>query len=113
MVEITRQIITFALRRRKQGDFVRPIDAPAVFTCGGRWTTMAPSPMTRPSGPVTSGAAWRGAELGAEPAAWRLVLGEDEREALARALARIREHPVEMWMRNGRGFATFTGLAIV
>lgn len=24
----------------------------------------------------------------------------------------IREHPVEMWMRNGRGFATFTGLAI-
>jgi len=25
----------------------------------------------------------------------------------------IREHPVEMWMRNGRGFATFTGPAIV
>ncbi len=25
----------------------------------------------------------------------------------------IREHPVEMWMRNGRGFAVFTGLAIV
>jgi len=25
----------------------------------------------------------------------------------------IREHPVEMWMRNGRGFATFTGLALV
>ena len=25
----------------------------------------------------------------------------------------IREHSVEMWMRNGRGFATFTGLAIV
>jgi len=25
----------------------------------------------------------------------------------------IREHPVEMWMRNGRGFMTFTGLAIV
>jgi alkylation response protein AidB-like acyl-CoA dehydrogenase len=25
----------------------------------------------------------------------------------------IREHPVEMWMRNGRGFATSTGLAIV
>jgi acyl-CoA dehydrogenase len=24
----------------------------------------------------------------------------------------IREHPVEMWMRNGRGFTTFTGLAI-
>ena len=25
----------------------------------------------------------------------------------------IREHPVELWMRNGRGFATFDGLAIV
>ena len=25
----------------------------------------------------------------------------------------IREHPVELWMRNGRGFATFTGLALV
>ena len=25
----------------------------------------------------------------------------------------IREHPVERWMRNGRGFAMFTGLAIV
>jgi alkylation response protein AidB-like acyl-CoA dehydrogenase len=25
----------------------------------------------------------------------------------------VREHPVELWMRNGRGFATFTGLAIV
>jgi acyl-CoA dehydrogenase len=25
----------------------------------------------------------------------------------------IRDHPVEMWMRHGRGFSTFTGLAIV
>jgi len=25
----------------------------------------------------------------------------------------IREHPVELWMRNGRGFATFTGLAML
>jgi acyl-CoA dehydrogenase len=25
----------------------------------------------------------------------------------------VRDHPVEMWMRNGRGFTTFTGLAIV
>ena len=25
----------------------------------------------------------------------------------------IREHPVELWMRNGRGFTTFSGLAIV
>jgi len=25
----------------------------------------------------------------------------------------IREHPVELWMRNGRGFVTFLGLAVV
>ena len=25
----------------------------------------------------------------------------------------VREHPVELWMRNGRGFATFSGLAMV
>jgi alkylation response protein AidB-like acyl-CoA dehydrogenase len=25
----------------------------------------------------------------------------------------IREHPVEMWMRNGRGIATLTGLAVI
>jgi alkylation response protein AidB-like acyl-CoA dehydrogenase len=25
----------------------------------------------------------------------------------------IREHPVELWMRNGRGFGTFSGLAMV
>lgn len=25
----------------------------------------------------------------------------------------IRDHPVELWMRNGRGFATFTGLMMV
>lgn len=25
----------------------------------------------------------------------------------------IREYPVEMWMRNGRGFATFSGMALV
>jgi acyl-CoA dehydrogenase len=25
----------------------------------------------------------------------------------------IREHPVEMWLRNGRGFATFEGLAML
>ena len=25
----------------------------------------------------------------------------------------IREHPVELWMRNGRGIATLTGLAVV
>lgn len=67
-------------------------------------------------------------------AAWKLDRGEDAtKEAyLARQYAQdmvlfvtdsavqvlgghgyIREHPVERWLRNGRGFATFDGLAIV
>jgi acyl-CoA dehydrogenase len=25
----------------------------------------------------------------------------------------IREHPVELWLRNARGFSTFDGLAVV
>jgi alkylation response protein AidB-like acyl-CoA dehydrogenase len=25
----------------------------------------------------------------------------------------IREHPVELWLRNGRGFATFDGLVTI
>lgn len=25
----------------------------------------------------------------------------------------IREHPVELWMRNGRGFSALTGLAMI
>lgn len=67
-------------------------------------------------------------------AAWRLDRGEDStREAvLAQQYAAnacmkvtddsiqvlgghgyIREHPVEMWARNGRGFATFQGLCMI
>ncbi|GIW40791.1 MAG: acyl-CoA dehydrogenase [Candidatus Binatia bacterium] len=67
-------------------------------------------------------------------AAWKLDRGEDAtREAvLAKQYAAeraleitdnavqvlgghgyIRDHPVEMWLRNARGFATFEGLAIV
>ena len=67
-------------------------------------------------------------------AAWKLDRGEDAtREAyLAKNYAAnmvlkvtdnavqvlgghgyIREHPVEMWLRNGRGFATFEGMVMV
>lgn len=67
-------------------------------------------------------------------AAWRLDKGHDaEREAyLAKQYAAekvlmitdravqvlgghgyIREHPVELWLRNGRGFATFEGLVTI
>ncbi len=74
------------------------------------------------------------ARLLAWEAAWKLDQGEDAtREAyLARQYADqmvlkiadasvqvlggygfIREYPVERWLRNGRGFPTFTGMAIV
>lgn len=75
-----------------------------------------------------------GARLMAWEAAWKLDEGQDAtREAyLARQYANrmalfvtdcgvqilggygfIREYPVERWLRNGRGFPTFDGLAIV
>jgi alkylation response protein AidB-like acyl-CoA dehydrogenase len=74
------------------------------------------------------------ARLLAWEAAWKLDRGEDAtREAyLAKQYADkmvlqvadngvqilggygfIREYPVERWLRNGRGFPTFTGMAIV
>jgi alkylation response protein AidB-like acyl-CoA dehydrogenase len=74
------------------------------------------------------------ARLLAWEAAWKLDRGEDAtREAyLARQYADkmvlqvadnglqilggygfIREYPVERWLRNGRGFPTFTGMAMV
>ena len=67
-------------------------------------------------------------------AAWRIDRGEDAtREAsLVKAYADdtavtvtdravqilgghgyIRDHPVELWLRNGRGFVTFDGMAMV
>ncbi len=67
-------------------------------------------------------------------AAWKLDRRDDatKEAALARAYADdmvlmvtdravqilgghgyVREHPVELWLRNGRGFATFDGMAIV
>jgi len=67
-------------------------------------------------------------------AAWKLDRGEDatKEASLAKMYADdavlsvtdravqilgghgyIRDHPVELWLRNGRGFATFDGMAIV
>ncbi len=67
-------------------------------------------------------------------AAWRLDRADDatKEAALAKAYADdmvlmvtdravqvlgghgyVREHPVELWLRNGRGFSTFDGMAIV
>lgn len=74
------------------------------------------------------------ARLMAWEAAWKLDRGEDATKEcyLAKSYADdmaltvtdgavqvlgghgyIRDHPVEMWLRNGRGFATFDGMAMV
>jgi acyl-CoA dehydrogenase len=35
------------------------------------------------------------------------------RKALHRGHGYVRDHPIELWLRNARGFASFEGLAIV
>jgi len=53
------------------------------------------------------------AYLAATGAAGMVMMVTDRAVQILGGHGYIREHPVEMWMRNGRGFAMFTGLAIV
>ncbi len=53
------------------------------------------------------------AYLAATGAADMVMMITDRAVQILGGYGYIREYPVEMWMRNGRGFATFTGLAIV
>ena len=57
--------------------------------------------------------AWTEAYLAATGAADMAMMVTDRAVQILGGHGYIREHPVEMWMRNGRGFATLTGLAIV
>lgn len=57
--------------------------------------------------------AWTEAYLAATGAADMVMMVTDRAVQILGGHGYIREHPVEMWMRNGRGFAMFTGLAIV
>ncbi|MBN2116212.1 MAG: acyl-CoA dehydrogenase family protein [Anaerolineales bacterium] len=57
--------------------------------------------------------AFTDAYLAATGAADMAIMVTDRAVQILGGHGYIREHPVEMWMRNGRGFATFTGLAIV
>jgi len=57
--------------------------------------------------------AWTEAYLAAVGAADMVMMVTDRAVQILGGHGYIREHPVEMWMRNGRGFAMFTGLAIV
>lgn len=57
--------------------------------------------------------AWIEAYLASTGAADMAMMVTDRAVQILGGHGYIREHPVEMWMRNGRGFAMFTGLAIV
>lgn len=57
--------------------------------------------------------AYTQAYLAATSAADMAMLVTDRAVQILGGHGYIRDHPVEMWMRNGRGFASFTGLAII
>jgi alkylation response protein AidB-like acyl-CoA dehydrogenase len=57
--------------------------------------------------------AWTEAYLAATGAADMVMMVTDRAVQILGGHGYIREHPVEMWMRNGRGFAMFTGMAII
>ena len=57
--------------------------------------------------------AYKSAYLAATSAIDMVMMVTDRGVQILGGHGYIREHPVERWMRNGRGFATFTGLAIV
>ena len=57
--------------------------------------------------------ACRDAYLAATGAADMAMMVTDRAVQILGGYGYIREYPVEMWMRNGRGFATLIGLAIV
>jgi alkylation response protein AidB-like acyl-CoA dehydrogenase len=57
--------------------------------------------------------AFKDAYLAATGAADMVMMVTDRAVQILGGYGYIREYPVEMWMRNGRGFAMLTGLAIV
>jgi alkylation response protein AidB-like acyl-CoA dehydrogenase len=57
--------------------------------------------------------AYKDAYLAATGAADMAMMVTDRAVQILGGYGYIREYPVEMWMRNGRGFATLVGLAIV
>jgi alkylation response protein AidB-like acyl-CoA dehydrogenase len=57
--------------------------------------------------------AFNEAYLAATGAADMVMMVTDRAVQILGGHGYIRDHPVEMWMRNGRGFTMFTGLTIV
>lgn len=57
--------------------------------------------------------AFREAYLAKQYAAEKVLMITDRAVQVLGGHGYIREHPVELWLRNGRGFATFEGLATI
>ncbi len=57
--------------------------------------------------------AWQQAYLAAVGAMDMVMMVTDRAVQILGGHGYIRDHPVELWMRNGRGFAMFTGLMMV
>jgi alkylation response protein AidB-like acyl-CoA dehydrogenase len=57
--------------------------------------------------------AYKEAYLAFSGAAYMAMMVTDRAVQVLGGHGYIREHPVEKWMREGRGFTTFTGLAII
>jgi acyl-CoA dehydrogenase len=99
-----KQAIAFML-----AEMATEIDATRLLTWEAAWKIDAGQDV--PVGPLS--AATREACLAKNYAANMVLKVTDNAVQTLGGHGYIRDHPVELWLRNGRGFATFEGLAMV
>lgn len=99
-----KQAIAFML-----AEMATEIDAARLLTWEAAWKIDAGQ--DTPVGSLS--AATREACLAKNYAASMVLKVTDNAVQILGGHGYIRDHPVELWLRNGRGFATFEGLAIV
>jgi alkylation response protein AidB-like acyl-CoA dehydrogenase len=99
-----KQAIAFML-----AEMATEIDATRLLTWEAAWKIDAGK--DEPTGPVSG--ATREACLAKNYAANMVLKVTDNAVQILGGHGYIRDHPVELWLRNGRGFATFEGLAMV
>jgi len=98
-----KQAIAFML-----AEMATEIDATRLLTWEAAWKIDAGQDV--PLGPLS--AATREACLAKNYAANMVLKVTDNAVQILGGHGYIRDHPVELWLRNGRGFATFEGLAM-
>lgn len=99
-----KQAIAFML-----AEMATEIDAARLLTWEAAWKIDAGQDV--PTGALSG--ATREACLAKNYAATMVLKGTDNAVQILGGHGYIRDHPVELWLRNGRGFATFEGLAMV